>query len=141
MPRGFPTSRRLGSNFVWYINPEAVPQLLNLNSTYQYLFVPAGAWSDAPQSRLLGYPVIESEYCSALGTAGDIILADMGQYQAIQQGGVETASSIHVKFTTDESAFRWVYRVDGAPVRSAPLTPHKGSATRSPFVTLAAASA
>jgi len=135
-------ARRLGNGpYVWLANREVMPQILNFNSTYQYLFVPAGAWGDTPQARLLGYPIIESEYCSALGTAGDIILADLSQYQAIQKGGVESASSIHVKFVTDETAFRFVYRVDGAPIRSAPLTPHKGSATLSPFVTLAATSA
>ena len=88
-----------------------------------------------------GAPVIECEYPSALGTVGDIILASMGQYQLIDKGGVEAATSIHVNFTADEQVFRFVYRVDGAPLWSSALTPFKGSGTLSPFVTLATATA
>lgn len=33
-------------------------------------------------------------------TSGDIILADLSQYILIDKGGLQSASSIHVKFTT-----------------------------------------
>jgi hypothetical protein len=57
----------------------------------------------------------------------------------ISKGGVESASSIHVKFVYDESVFRFVYRIDGQPSINTPLTPYKGTASSiSPFVTLAA---
>lgn len=46
-------------------------------------------------------------------TSGDIILADMNEYVLIDKGGIQSASSIHVSFTTDQSVFRFVYRVDG----------------------------
>ena len=39
-------------------------------------------------------------------TSGDIILADLSQYILIDKGGLQSASSIHFKFTTDETAFR-----------------------------------
>lgn len=136
-------ARRLGNGpYVWLINREVLGQLMQLAGTYQYLWMPPGALADTPNSRLLGYPVIESEYCSALGTVGDIILADMSKYQAIQKGGVETASSIHVRFTTDETAYRFVYRFDGAPMLSSAITPYKATsgATMSPFVTLSTSS-
>ena len=67
----------------------------------------------------------------------DIILADLSQYQMIQKGGVQAASSIHVQFLTDETAYRFVYRVDGQPAWHDTLTPHKGSSPVSPFVALA----
>ena len=54
----------------------------------------------------------------------------------IEKGGMESASSIHVKFTTDETAFRFVMRVDGQPTWNAALTPSNGSNTQSPFITL-----
>ena len=44
--------------------------------------------------------------------------------------------SIHVKFDTDESTFRFVMRIDGQPERASALTPYKGSNTTSHFVTL-----
>ena len=135
-------ARRWGSGpYAWFINREVIPQLVQMAGTYQYVWMPNGNVAGAPFGTLMGYPVIETEYNSALGTAGDIVLADMSQYQCIEKGGVETASSIHVKFVTDETAFRFVYRIDGAPMWDIPLTPHKGTGTQSPFITLAAASA
>jgi len=76
-----------------------------------------------------------------MGTVGDIVLASLSNYQAIQKGGIEAASSIHVQLLTDETVFRFVYRVDGAPTWGAALTPFKGSNTQSPFVALATATA
>ena len=45
--------------------------------------------------------------------------------------------SIHVRFTTDEVAFRAVYRVDGGLSWKEALTPFKGTNTQSPVITLA----
>lgn len=134
-------ARRLGNGpFVWLINRDVTPQLFTLGSTYQSYFIAPGQWQSAPGGQLLGFPIVEVEYCSTLGTVGDIILADLSMYQAIQKGGIDSASSIHVKFTTAEQAFRFVYRVDGAPMLSSAITPHKGSNTQAPFVTLSTSS-
>ncbi len=81
--------------------------------------------------------MIPIEQCQTLGTAGDIILADMSQYVLVDKGGPEFAWSIHVRFIYDESAFRMVYRVDSQPWWNAALTPYKGSGnTQTPFVTI-----
>jgi HK97 family phage major capsid protein len=85
---------------------------------------------------LMGRPVIPIEQCASLGTVGDVILADMSQWLYIDKGQVEGASSMHVKFLTDEMTFRWIYRVDGQPSWHKALTPFKGSNTVSPFVTI-----
>jgi HK97 family phage major capsid protein len=77
------------------------------------------------------------EQCSTLGDKGDIILADFSQYLLIDKGQMQNATSIHVKFVNDETAFRFVYRLDGQPMWNSALTPYKGSDTLSPFVTLA----
>ena len=55
----------------------------------------------------------------------------------ITKGGMQAASSIHVQFVTDETAFRFVLRLDGQPLWHSALTPYKGSDTLSPFVTVA----
>ena len=81
--------------------------------------------------------MIPVEYCQTLGTTGDIILADFSQYLMIDKGGLQSASSIHVRFVYDETAFRFVYRVDGQPAWNAALTPYKGTNKLSPFVVLA----
>jgi hypothetical protein len=77
------------------------------------------------------------EYCSTVGTEGDIVLADPSQYTIIEKGDIQYATSIHVAFLTDEQAFRFIYRVDGQPVDDKPITPFKGTNKQSPFITLA----
>ena len=78
------------------------------------------------------------EFCETLGTKGDIILADFSEYMLVYKGGMEVAESMHVKFLTDEMAYRFITRVDGQPIYDEPFTPLKGANTLSPFVMLAA---
>lgn len=80
------------------------------------------------------------EQCQTLGTAGDIIFADMSQYLLVDGGAAKSDMSIHVRFVYDESCFRWVFRVDGKPLWNNVMTPATGAAdTRSPFVVLGTA--
>jgi HK97 family phage major capsid protein len=89
--------------------------------------------------QIYGRPVVETEFNAALGTAGDILLADMSEYLMWEKNAVEAASSIHVQFLTDQTAFRYIYRVDGQTALASAITPANGSSnTQSPFVTLAA---
>lgn len=128
---------RSRQNAVWYINQEIEPLLYTLKIGDTPVYVPAGGLSAKPYGALFGRPVIPLEQCSAPGEEGDIILADVGQYLLIDKGGVKAASSIHVRFLYDENVFRFIYRADGRPIWNKPLTPYKGTATVSPFVTLA----
>jgi HK97 family phage major capsid protein len=128
-------------NYVWLINQNIEPQLYTMAVAVGTggipVYMPAGGLSSAPYGTLMGRPVIPSEFCATLGTAGDIILADLSQYIVIDKGGMQSASSIHVNFTTDETAFRFVYRIDGQPLWKTYLTPYKGSTSyQSPFVVL-----
>lgn len=128
---------RSRANAVWYINQELEPYLYTLKIGDKPVYIPAGGLSEKPYGTLFGRPVVPIEQCSAAGEVGDIILADIGQYLLIDKGGVKSASSIHVRFLYDENVFRFIYRVDGKPIWTKPLTPYKGSTTVSPFVTLA----
>ncbi len=132
---------RSRANAVWYINQELEPYLYTLKIGDKPVYIPAGGLSEKPYGTLFGRPVVPIEQCSAAGEVGDIILADIGQYLLIDKGGVKSASSIHVRFLYDENVFRFIYRVDGKPIWTKPLTPYQGSATVSPFVTLAKRSA
>lgn len=88
---------------------------------------------------MLGRPIIFMEQCSTLGDVGDLIFADMSRYLLATKGGLQVASSIHVRFLQDENVLRFIQRLDGQPEVSAPLTPYQGSGdTVSPFVVLAA---
>ena len=95
-------------------------------------------------STLLGAPIIVTEHCQLAGTVGDVILTDLSQYlYATKAGGpdVKSATSIHVKFVTDEVVFRFTKRVDGAGWWKSSQTQKDGTTVISPFVTLAARSA
>ncbi len=129
---------RSRANAVWYINQELEPYLYTLQVGDKPVYIPAGGLSEKPYGTLFGRPVVPIEQCSAAGTVGDIILGDLSQYLLIDKGGINAASSIHVRFLYDESVFRFIYRVDGQPIWNKPITPYKGSSTLSPFVALAA---
>jgi HK97 family phage major capsid protein len=127
-------------NSVWFVNQDVEPQLQTMSLAVGTggipVYLPAGGLSVAPFATLMGRPVVPIEQCATVGTVGDIILADMSQYWEINKGGVQNASSIHVNFSTDQTAFRATMREDYRPIWKTPLTPHAGS-TLSPFVTLA----
>jgi len=128
-------------DYVWFLNQSVLPQLYRMSiadSGYTGVYMPPGGLSAAPYGSLLGRPAIEVEYCPYLGTLGDIILVSPSQYALITKGGVQSASSIHVRFVYDETAFRFVYRVDGEPLWASPVTAFDGTAEISPFVALAA---
>lgn len=127
------------SNSVWYYNQDAEPQLFQMA-----LAVGTGALEPrfinfAPDGslRAFGRPMLAVEYCQTLGTVGDIVLADFGQYLGVRKGEMQAASSIHVAFTTDEMALRFVWRYAAEPLWRSALTPKNGTNTLSPFVTLA----
>ena len=67
------------------------------------VFMPAGGAAGQPFSTLFGRPIVASEYGATLGTVGDIMLIDPTQYTLIDKGGIQTATSIHVRFVYDES--------------------------------------
>jgi len=130
---------RSKKNSVWVINTDCNPQL-------DLLSIPVGAGALEPRfvnydnSGILtikGRPVVETEFNATLGTLGDIVLADFSKYRLIRKGGVEQASSIHVRFSQGEQTFRAFYRCDGQPMPRAAVTPFKGTTTQSPFVGLA----
>lgn len=129
-------------NSRWYMNQEIWTQLplmtLTIGTGGVPVFLPPGGVSDAPFGTLLGRPIEVIEQASAKGDVGDVLLADLSQYLLLRKGGIQSDSSIHVYFDTDETAFRWVLRVNGRTLRDTVVTPYKGAATTSPFVTLAA---
>jgi HK97 family phage major capsid protein len=125
---------------VWLANQAIMPQLmqlgLNVGTAGQLVYMPPSGLAGAPNGTLLGRPVLYVEQASALGDLGDLMLADLSQYLVINKGGLRADQSMHVKFETDEMAFRFVLRTNGQPMWDQPLTPYKGADTLSPFVAL-----
>ncbi len=136
----------IGTNPVWLVNREALPQLFNMNLAVGTggapVFLPASqsgtdGGARKPLSSLLGAPMIEIEQASALGTVGDLMLIDPKQYVLGRKAGIQTSMSIHIQFLEDETVLRSIARVDGSTVQNAAVVPFKGSATRSPLIALA----
>lgn len=124
---------------VWLVNPEVLPQLFTMTLGQNSIFVPPGVgFTQAPGGFLLGRPVIPCDYPAALSSAGDVQFVDPKGYYAPSKSGVQFASSIHLYFDYGLQAFRWTFRIGGQPFLSAAISPAKGSATRSHFVTLEA---
>lgn len=126
----------------WFIDQSVLAGLfgvtLGTGTAAILLYHPPGYMGlPGPYGQLLGLPVIPVEHCAQNGTVGDIVLADMTQYLLIDKGGPQAASSIHVRFLTDETTFRFTYRVDGQPTWKKPLTPKSGGPQLAPFITLA----
>jgi HK97 family phage major capsid protein len=132
---------RSRDNCVWFINQDVERQLYQVNQVIGTagvpVYLPPGGLSARPFATLFGRPVIPVEYAATLGTAGDISLVDLSQYVLADKAAAQMASSVHVRFLTDEMAFRVTYRVDGQSIWQAPLTPYQGTQTKSPFVVLA----
>jgi len=128
-------------NAVWLVNQDCLPQLhtmsLAVGTGGVPVYMPAGGASASPYGTLYGRPVLPIEQCQTLGTAGDIILADLAHYLMIDKGGLKRDVSIHVRFVYDESCFRFVLRTDGQPELASAITPFNGTDTLSHFVTIA----
>jgi HK97 family phage major capsid protein len=125
----------------WYHNQDVEPQLLsmtlNAGTAGVPLFLPPNGISGNPYASLMGKPLVPVEQAETLGTVGDIIFGDFSEYALVRKGGLNTTSSIHVKFIYDEMTFKFVMRVNGKPKWKTVLTPAKGTNTLAPFVTLA----
>jgi HK97 family phage major capsid protein len=116
---------------VWLASETAIDQVLALGSDF-ITYIPG---EDYP--RLMNMPIIECEACPSIGSKGDIILAHLPSYIAVQKtAGIKAVTSLHLHFLTDESAYRYTLRCAGQPAFHAPITPYDASATVSPFVVL-----
>mgnify|MGYP001594537971 CR=1 FL=1 len=128
-----------GANSVWCANKDTFPQLMSLFLAAGTAGIPAqGIQFVNGDFVIFGRPVLFCEQCPTLGTVGDICLVDWGQYLAVTKGQLRTDASLHVAFTTDEMALRFIWRYTAEPLWRSALTPASGSGnTLSPYVTLA----
>jgi HK97 family phage major capsid protein len=132
---------RARANAIWFINQEIEPQLMTMyipiGTAGIAVYMPAGGISGAQYATIFGRPIVPIEYCPALGTKGDILLTDLSAYATGTKGGVRSDMSIHLRFDYNETAFRFLFEVDGQPWLASALTPYKGSQTLSTSVALA----
>lgn len=132
------TSRR---NAIWTMHPDVAAELpemyLSGAHTDKFIYMPENGISVAGYDRLFGREIIESDYCSALGTKGDILYWNPFEYLEIFKGGVEAATSIHVAFDTAQMAFRAISYVNGMCKYDKGITLVNSQTQRASYVTLA----
>ncbi len=128
-----------GPNTVWILSPAVMAQLTALVSTV-ITWVPGSMTGGGAANRIpatiLGMPFIVTEKVPTLGTTGDIGLYDLSHYLIGDRQDLRVDTSIHARFTTDETAWRFVKRVDGSAWETSSFTPYNSGATLSPFVQL-----
>lgn len=126
-------------NAFWLGNPDILSPLESLAIGNYPIFLPGMTAANAPYGMLKGRPLQLSEHASAFSSKGDLNLISLNGYRTITKaGGIETATSMHLYFDADATAFRFTFRLNGKPILSKPVVPPKSANTRSHFVTLAA---
>jgi len=120
----------------WFVSSSVLPQLIGMTIGQQPVWLPPGGLSVAPYGTLFGRPIRICEVSPLLGSQADIGFFDMSEYLLIEKGGVQAASSIHVRFVYDETAFRFVLRNSGTPKWSRSIYPNQGTDEVSPWIVL-----
>lgn len=130
---------------IWLINNDVLGPLFALTLGNYPVFLPIGGGlggiTQNPYAvgMILGRPALISQHANTFSSVGDIILLDLSYYWTVQKaGGVETATSVHLYFDADATAYRTIFRVDGLPKLTQQISPAKGSNKMSPFLQLQA---
>ena len=124
----------------WLITPDALPSLFGLTLGNYPIYLPMNQGAQgSPYGTLMGRPITVSQHAAAFSAQGDIALIDPTYIRSITKaGGIQTATSLHLYFDADATAFRATFRVDAQSKIAAPVAQAKGSNTLSPFIQLAA---
>jgi hypothetical protein len=77
-----------------------------------------------------------AEQAQSIGTVGDCTLFNPQHFVRMDKGELQAASSMHVRFVTDEMTYRYTQRTDGQPWWKQPIQPFHGNNTLSAFVQL-----
>lgn len=91
---------------------------------------------NAEKNTIKARPIVFSEYCQTLGTTGDFFLWAPNRYLVAVKTGQGPEMSMHLKFDYAQTAFRFIFEIDGRSEFDSVLTPYKGSTTRSAIVKL-----
>ena len=125
-----------GGTPVWVSSQTIIPQLVQIaDASSHSIWQPAA--NEGTDDRLFGIPISYNERSPALGTQGDLLLADLSAYLIKDGSGPTIALSEHFRFQNDELALRITWRTDGQSWLNSAI-PLEGSTTNtvSPFIVL-----
>lgn len=129
------------ANAVWLVHPDTEENLEHVTFPVGTggvpVFLSAGGGIGPGAATLKQRPVVPTDHCSAVGTVGDIILANLNKYMLIRKGTMDMNTSIHVRFLYDEEVFRVIAYFNGIVKNPNALTIKNSSVARASFVTLA----
>lgn len=127
-------------NAIWLAGWDAFPSIMKLSVSVGVAGAPVMLFNMADQGKpatLLGRPIIFTEFAGALGAVNDLMLLSMPHYVIAYTSRMVNDSSIHVRYESNETAFRFVEQFQGMPWWRQALTLRSG-VQKSPFITLAA---
>jgi len=123
------------TNAIWMYNQTVIPQLRQLS-----MLIGGGGDRITLDEAMGTGPRIETRFCQALGTIGDIMYIDWGENVVlVPQGQGQSAkmdTSIHFHFDTAQTSFRFIFEWDAQFAWRTAMTPRYGD-TLSPVVRLA----
>ena len=129
---------------VWLVHPnlETLLQFIYFDddaTNRRPVYLPPTGLVSAPYGTLMGRPVYACDFCPDLGNEGDIIFVNWGDYVTLQKrgkgAGIKSATSIHLRFLYEETAFRFSYRIDGRSLWPSTIEDLNGTTTRSHIIT------
>lgn len=130
-----------GPNSFWIVSRRAIGELMQfeLSAGSPLTFLSTMA-ADPANARLLGYPIVISDFLNTLGAEGDFGLINPDHYAAALRRQLTVESSIHVEFVNDVTTWRFFARGGGIPIPLAPYAYRSAASTNvdphSPFVVL-----
>jgi len=131
-----------GGSPCWIMSQSVMPQLLTMRNEVGSPAVGDGSLVWDPDKRdangdqvFMGYPIKWHERSAALGSKGDVVLADLSYYLIKDGSGPFVATSEHVHFTSNRTVIKIFWNVDGQPWLTEPFV-QEGGYQVSPFVVL-----
>lgn len=123
-----------GGQPVWSMPQAALTKIATMTDPEgHYIWKPDAR--DGFAGTLAGFPLRWNNRAPALGTKGDVLLADWSYYVIKDGSGPFVATSEHVEFLNNKTVIKIFYNVDGAPWMKAPIKEENGYEV-SPFVGL-----
>jgi len=110
----------------WYMSLVQYSGISQLESTAGQRVVQPD-YKISPYGTLFGRPINIIEQADVAANDTSIMFLNLKYYLVIKKGGMAEATSIHVRFLEDETAFRWVMRLGGSPKLASTVTLPDGS--------------